>query len=138
MPTLLGLMNLPIPDEVEGTDLVHCALGQDGPEPEVAFLQGMGATAIFEDGHEWRALRSKQYTYAIYRSDGSEYLFDNLNDPYQINNLIDAPDMQAQVEHFRSLLQERMAVLNDTFETCTWYRDHWIEDRLILRNATHS
>lgn len=22
------------------------------------------------------------------------------------------------------------------FESCTWYRDHWIEDRLIQRTAT--
>ena len=25
--------------------------------------------------------------------------------------------------------------MNDTFEACTWYRDHWTEDRNILRGA---
>ena len=29
-----------------------------------------------------------------------------------------------------------MSSLNDTFEVCTWYRDHWTEDRRILRTAT--
>jgi arylsulfatase A-like enzyme len=136
MPTLLGLMNLPIPEEVEGSDLSHCALGADGPEPEAALLQGMGATAIFEDGHEWRALRSKQYTYAIYRSDRSEYLFDNLADPYQQHNLVDDADHQETLNHYRELLQQRMAELNDSFELCTWYQEHWIEDRIIQRTAT--
>ena len=25
---------------------------------------------------------------------------------------------------------------NDTFESCTWYRDHWIADRNIIKTAT--
>jgi arylsulfatase A-like enzyme len=57
MPTLLSLLGLPVPEGVEGMDLAHCALGRPGPEPEAAWMQCTGATAIFEDGHEWRALR---------------------------------------------------------------------------------
>ena len=128
MPTLLALMDLPVPDGVEGMDLGHCALGEDGPEPEAALMECTGATAIFADGHEWRALRGKRYTYAVYRADGQELLFDNREDPYQMHNLVDDP---AHAE----LLEARMAALNDTFEACTWYRDHWIEDRVILRSG---
>lgn len=136
MPTLLGLLALPIPAGVEGMDLSHYVLGQPGAEPEAALLQGMGATAIFEDGHEWRALRSKQYTYAIYRADGSELLFDNLADPHQMNNLVDDPVYAGALASFRTQLQEQLAAINDTFECCTWYRDHWTEDRVIQRTAT--
>ena len=84
MPTLLAALNLPVPDEVEGFDFSPLFRGErlEG-EPDAAFMQGMGATAIFEDGHEWRALRSKRYTYAAYLADGSELLFDNRSDPYQ-------------------------------------------------------
>ena len=28
-----------------------------------------------------------------------------------------------------------MASVDDTFETCTWYRDHWTEDRIIIHTA---
>lgn len=136
MPTMLGMMGLPIPDEVEGDDLSHCAFGEDGPEPEAAFMQGMGATAIWEDGHEWRALRSKQYTYAVYRVDGHELLFDNLADPYQMQNLADDAAHAETMAYFRALLQVRMTELNDTFEACTWYEQHWTHNRLILRTAT--
>ncbi len=135
-PTLLGLLDLPIPAEMEGTDLSHVLLGQPGAEPEAAFLQGMGCTAEWIDGHEWRGLRTKQYTYAVYHVDGLELLFDNLADPFQMHNLVGDPAHELILAELRALLAKRMRELNDTFEQCTWYRDHWTEDRMILRSAT--
>jgi len=136
MPTLLGLVDAQIPGEVEGMDLSHCVLGQDGPEPEFAFLQNTGACASWEDGHEWRALRDKQYTYAIYRVDKGELLFDNLNDPYQMTNLVSDPAHLETLERFRKMMRDKMESLNDTFPPSTWYRENWIEDRIICRSAT--
>lgn len=135
MPTLLSLMGLPYPDEVEGTDLSDVALGKDGPEPEAAFLQGMGHTFLWKNGSEWRGLRDKQFTYAMYRVDQSECLFDHQNDPLQLTNLINDPKYAPILERFRTMLKSKMTELNDTFEKCTWYRDHWIEDRKIMRAA---
>ncbi len=136
MPTLLTLMGVPVPDSVEGMDLSHVTLGRPGPEPEAAFMQGMGHTYQWVNGDEWRALRDKQFTYAVMRADKSEYLFDNLADPYQQRNLVSDPSYAATLKHFREMLKKRMAALNDTFESTTWYRDHWIEDRVIVRSAT--
>jgi arylsulfatase A-like enzyme len=136
MPTLLSLLGLSVPETVEGVDLSHCALGEEGAEPEAAFLQGMGTTAAWVDGHEWRALRDKRYTYAVYRVDRSELLFDHECDPYQMHNLAGEPGYGGVLASFRSMLEARMASLNDTFEACTWYRDHWTEDRVIQRTAT--
>jgi arylsulfatase A-like enzyme len=137
LPTLAGLMNLDCPPDVEGMDLSHCLLGQPGPEPQAAFMQGTGAVAIWEDGHEWRALRDKRFTYAIYRVDGKELLFDHVNDPYQMINLADDPGHSRQLGRFRAQLKEKMADLKDTFEASTWYRDHWTDgDRRIIRSAT--
>ena len=135
MPTLLGLMGLPIPQAVEGMDLSHCACGKKGPEPEAALLQNTGACAAWKNGYEWRALRSKQFTYAIYRKDRSERLFDNQADPWQMTNLAADPKQADTLARFRALLQQRMADLNDTFPASTWYREHWIHDRNILRGA---
>lgn len=135
MPTVLSLLDLSIPAAVEGTDLAHCALGKPGPEPAAAFLQNTGACAAWENGHEWRAFRDKQYTYAVYRRDRSELLFDNTADPYQMKNLADDPEHADTLECFRQMLAERMSSLNDTFPESTWYRDNWTKDRLILRGA---
>jgi len=135
MPTLLTLLGLPVPKAVEGASLAHCALGKPGPEPEAAFLQCTGTTAAWTDGHEWRALRDKRFTYAIYRRDRSELLFDNQADPYQRTNLIADPKHAADAERLRALLKAKMAELNDDFAACTWYRENWTEDRNILRGA---
>ncbi|MFQ5806486.1 MAG: sulfatase [Phycisphaerae bacterium] len=135
MPTLLSLMGLPVPKEVEGIDLSHPARGEAGEEPEAAFLQGMGHTYLWKDGFEWRALRDKRYTYAIYHVDKSELLFDNQADPHQVKNLAGDPKHQTTLERFRRMLKKKMDALNDAFEKCTWYRDHWTKNRNILRGA---
>jgi arylsulfatase A-like enzyme len=136
MPTILSLMDLPVPDGVEGMALDTCALGRKGPEPKAAFLQNTGACAAWENGHEWRALRDKQYTYAKYRLDKSELLFNNIADPYQMTNLARRPVHRSTIARFRKELADKMDLLNDNFEQCTWYRDNWTDgNRIILRGA---
>ena len=135
MPTLLGLAGLPAPATAEGMNLSPQALGRTGPEPDAALLQGMGHTYLWKDGFEWRAVRDKRYTYAVYRSDRSELLFDNQADPMQSRNLVKEPDAQATLTRLRNVLARKMAAINDTFECCTWYRDHWTKDRCVLRGA---
>ncbi len=135
MPTLLGLAGVEVPKEVEGMDLSHCAMKTPGPEPDAALLQNTGACASWEDGHEWRALRDKQYTYAIYRVDQQEMLFDNGKDPYQTRNLVGDPQYDHDLTRLRRILKEKMESINDTFEKSTWYRDHWTRDRIILLAA---
>jgi len=136
MPTLLGLMGLPIPEEAEGMDCSHLACGQNGREPRAALLQNTGACAAWEDGFEWRALRDKRHTYAVYRGDGSELLFDNVADPYQLRNLTPDKQYATTLRDFRNALSRKMKSIHDTFEFCTWYRDNWTKNRLILRSAT--
>ncbi len=131
MPTLLGLMGLPCPAEVEGMNLSHLVLERAGPEPEAAFMQCTGATAAWEDGFEWRALRDKRFTYAVMRRDQHEFLFDRGHDPWQTRNLADDPSHTHTLQRFRRLLQQRMTELDDTFAACTWYRDHWTRNRII-------
>ena len=140
MPTLLGLLGLPIPSRAEGMNLSHLALNQAGPEPDAAFLQGAGATANWDTGHEWRAIRSKQHTYAKFRipRDGAaqELLFDNVADPYQTTNLAADAQSGTILQRCRTLLTEKMASVSDTFEASTVYRDRWTDgSRNIQRGA---
>jgi hypothetical protein len=81
-------------------------------------------------------MRDKQFTFAVYRRDGKELLFDNLNDPEQLRNVIDDPKYSKVAARCRKMLKDKMASLNDTFETCTWYRDHWTDgSRCIVAGA---
>lgn len=134
-PTLLGLMGLPIPTSMEGVDLSPIACGEDGSTPDVAFMQGMGHTFQWVDGDEWRAVRDERYTYAT-MLDGPEYLFDNVEDPYQQRNLVHDPEYRDQRQRLRSKMEAKMDELNDPFQPTTWYRGRWVEDRVILRSAT--
>jgi arylsulfatase A-like enzyme len=45
MPTLLSLLDLESPADIDGMSLSHCVLGQNGPEPDAALMQICGATA---------------------------------------------------------------------------------------------
>jgi len=65
-----------------------------------------------------------------------ELFFDNMNDPYQLNNIINNKDYNAVINLFRKYLSEKMNSLNDTFPASTWYSKNWINDRVIERSAT--
>ena len=136
MPTLLGAMGLPIPRAVEGADLSGNLMGRSVRGPDAVFMQGMGTTAAWKDGTEWRALHDQQFTYALYRRDRRELLFDNVADPFQMKDLSSDRGHRAKLDHYRTLLARRMKQHNDGFESCTWYRDRWTNDRNIVNTAT--
>ncbi len=77
----------------------------------------------------WRAVSDKRYTYAIYLRDKSELLFDNQADPWQMTNLVTDAAHAATLARLRSQMAARMKSLNDTFETCSWYRDKWTDGK---------
>lgn len=135
MPSFLSMMGLPVPDEVEGEDLSACIRGEADTE-EGALMMGTGPTAIFGDGNEWRAYRTKQFTYAVFKADGMELLFDNRNDPYQMNNLIADPAYEQIAVALRAKMHSKMEHIGDTFENNSFYEKNWVEDRLIKRTAT--
>ena len=97
----------------------------------------MGSTAAWVDGNEWRAVRTRGHTYALYRVDGKELLFDNTRDPFQTKNLLEdtgekrATETEALRLRLRGILNTRMTALGDAFQSCTWYGDHWTENRII-------
>lgn len=135
MPSLLSLMDLPIPESVEGTDLSPLALGKKCREPEFAFMQGMGHTYQWKDGHEWRAVRDKQYTYARYLIDGSELLFDNIADPRQTQNLVNHREYDKILKRMRKQMQTKMHELKDEFKPCSWYRGKWVDEERCIQAA---
>ena len=135
MPTLLTMMDLPVPKAVEGADLSQHALGKSGPDHDAAALMGMGATAAWADGSEWRALRDHEYTYAVYHRDGKELLFHTRRDPWQLNDLTGDRAHAATLDHYRTMSQSWRKQHNDTFEACSYY-ERWTTDRNIINTAT--
>ncbi len=135
MPSFLSLMGLPVPEKVEGSDRCACILGKADTD-EGALMMCTGPTAVFGDGNEWRAYRTKRYTYAVFKSDGQELLFDNQNDPYQMHNLINDPAYAQTAASLKERMYAKMGEIGDTFEHNSYYEKNWVENRLIMRTAT--
>lgn len=130
MPTLLSIMGLPVPSDTEGTD-ISASILSGGFANNNALLMGTGPTAIYGSGYEWRGLRTERYTYAVYRLDKKEFLFDNLNDPYQKNNLARNAEYKAVLEELKAEMYEKMERAGDKFRKNSYYRKNWVEDRKI-------
>ena len=129
------MLGVGFPDATDGIDLSDSTRVDCSCEPDFAFLQGMGHTCLWKDGFEWRAIRDQRFTYARYRADSAEFLFDNRNDPEQAVNLVHDPDHLDDLERMRQWLREKMLATGDRFQSCTWYRDHWTQNRVILRGT---
>ena len=136
MPTLLSMMDLPIPETVEGQDMSLFMTDGRRTTDDGALMMCCGPTAAWADGHEWRAYRTKRYTYAVYRQDGQELLFDHIDDPLEMRNLAEDPAFSKLKDALKEAMWEKMRRINDHFEPNSYYRENWVEDRIIKRTAT--
>lgn len=131
MPTLLGLMDLDIPEGVQGLDLSHAIKGEKGPEPDSIYLQILGPGWPHRGKWVgfWRGVKTHRYVYARWHADEYEAkLFDRKKDPYEMNNLLyrnlyekDPPEgwenTLALKKEMEELLQEWMKKTDDPFDT---------------------
>lgn len=134
MPSLLTLMELPVPEEVEGSDRSLCIMGKEDTE-DGALMMGTGPTAVWGDGYEWRAYRTKRYTFAVYKKDGMEFLFDNQEDPYQMHNLIGENGYEEIANRLKAAMHGKMESIGDNFEWNSHYEKFWVENRIIKKKA---
>lgn len=134
MPTLLTLLNLPVPAAAEGKDLSGAALGISFRDHDAAHMQCMGATAAWTDGSEWRGLRDHEYTYAVYHRDGKELLFNHRKDPFQLMDLAGDAGFRTTLEHYRRQSVAFRKEQNDDFRACSTY-ESWTTDRNVTNTA---
>lgn len=132
MPTLLSIMQIAVPDFVEGADKSANIIGRKKEdETDGALLMGTGATAIWGNGYEWRGWRTERFTYAVYRLGKKELFFDNINDPFQTKNLIDDPSFAAVIKTIKNKMYAEMQRVGDDFEKNSFYKKYWVEERRI-------
>jgi arylsulfatase A-like enzyme len=138
LPTLCGLAGLPIPSEVDGTDLSGVVTGRDSDGREGVLIGLYSSGELwFESGTtwpEWRGVRTKQYTYVRWLA-GAEELYDNLADPYQMANLAENGAEPEALVRLRSRLSDLLAAAHDDFRPGKNYRDWYDDCRNLVRNA---
>ena len=130
-PTLCGLAGIPVPRSIEGTDLsgqwAHSAADDS------AFIMNFSKWFDwFQNGAEWRGVRTQQYTYAQWLS-GKVELYDLYEDPLQMHNL--AGQAGALETQLREMLQAHQQQRQDELVPCADWK-HWLdEQRRVVRNA---
>ena len=118
MPTLLGLCGLAIPPTVEGVDFSRYVRGTErNPKDTLAKLvciQPFGNWPRSKGGREFRGIRTPHYTY-VRDLNGPWLLFDNQQDPYQLNNLV-GKSAYAELQHrLEVALQQNLQETHDAF-----------------------
>jgi arylsulfatase A-like enzyme len=127
MPTLLGLCKLEIPETVEGIDFSGELLKTESVEIEGALITcpvPFHQWSYKKGGREFRAIRTERYTYAK-DLNGPWLLYDNLNDPYQMNNLCNNPEFSNLRADLEKKLQKIMEQRRDEFLEGELYMKKW-------------
>jgi arylsulfatase A-like enzyme len=118
MPTLLGLTETEIPEEVEGIDRSGIVLGNEEPDADHAALitcpSPFGQWSRARGGREYRGVRTTRYTYCR-DLNGPWLLYDNEADPFQLINLINEPEHATLQRHLDNRLNQLLNQTRDEF-----------------------
>lgn len=106
-PTCAGLCGVPTFANVQGMDQSAALRGQGKCQRNEVLIQWLGQSRYHWGDHPYRAIRTQRYTYCVSAEEVNEaqgghfrLLFDNEQDPYQMNNLFgraEAADLQRQL-----------------------------------------
>ena len=118
-PTLCGLAGIDIPSTCEGLDFSGNLRGNRGPDPKSQFIMHIAKNNA-SGGQEhpapiFRGVRTRRHTYAIGER-GDWGLFDNTRDPYQLKNLIDAPELEDLRRELRDEVCQWVKRANDPWQ----------------------
>jgi arylsulfatase A-like enzyme len=125
MPTLLSLCGLDIPNTVEGTDLSTCVRDQTELENHTALYMSISpfSNRNYLDP-AYRAIRTHRYTFV--KTDRNDiYLFDDIKDPYQLNNLAHTPEAADIQIQLAQKLSAQLNKINDPFKESSYYLKKW-------------
>ncbi|MDP4240968.1 MAG: DUF4976 domain-containing protein, partial [Bacteroidota bacterium] len=111
MPTLLGLCNIPIPYTVEGNNFSEIITGKEKERDYSALIVSPTKNVA---GIEFRGVRTSRYSY-VKDLKGSIYLFDNIKDPYQMNNLVNKPSDDSIQNDMEKRLSTALRLADDDF-----------------------
>ena len=135
MPSLLGLMGCPIPDNLHGKDYSRVMLGEEVENPDAIFFGFNGGSPpsnltkwsfTQERGRLWRGVRTKRYTYVAAQvsfyadvKDG-RVLYDLEKDPYQMNPIYPGQGYDEVIAELHEKLSDWLDFLGDKFLEETW------------------
>lgn len=124
LPSLLGLVKIDIPNSIEGEDLSNLIKSPDPEVDRAALVMNVCPFTSEYKYPEYRAIRTKQYTYAR-TLEGPSKFFDNTRDPYQMNNLIGQADFADLQRELDQKLNAALENIGDDFRERDYYLQKW-------------
>ena len=127
LPTLLSLCEISVPGTVEGRDFTDAMEGDQDPSGDAALIycpHPFGQFLRRDGGREYRGLRTRTHTYAR-DLNGPWLLYDNEADPFQLENLVDRPEVASLQAELESQLQLRLDERGDEFLPGETYVENW-------------
>ena len=127
MPTLLGLSGIAIPKLVEGKDFSGVMKGTQSPDNDAVLIMcpvPFHQWSYKRGGREYRGVRTRRYTY-VRDINGPWLLYDNQNDPYQLENLCNSPKHAQIQQQLEKILSRKLKETNDKFLPGPDYMAMW-------------
>jgi arylsulfatase A-like enzyme len=108
-PTFLEMAGRPLPDEPDTQSILDQVRGRDVPTGrDSVYAQFFAQLFRFEQ----RMIRTRTHKFVYNHSDIGE-LYDLVNDPWEMHNLIDLPETRGLQEQLMAQMREHMVRLND-------------------------
>lgn len=124
LPSLLGLAHLDIPQTIEGEDISELIRNPDPNVDRAALVMNVSPFGGNSSDAEFRLLRTKQYTYERTLK-GPSKLFDNVKDPYQMNNLVGNAEFAELQKTLDDQLNASLQNIGDDFKPREHYINKW-------------
>jgi len=124
LPSLLGLAGIAIPESIEGEDLSGLMKSPDPDMDRTALVMNLCPFTSEYKYPEYRAIRTSQYTYAS-TPEGPSMLYDNMNDPYQMKNLLEQPEFESLKAEMQQKLNTALQEIGDDFHSRDYYLNKW-------------
>ena len=135
-PTLLSLCGLPVPTEMQGSDLSRAATGKAETGPDSVRFQIFGPYRGDGTERAWRGLRTERSMYARCPS-GPWLLYDLHQDPYELRNLVSDAASSSDLQALDKELLDWMARVGDSW-SLDWTAPVEDEERLDKYRAFYN
>ncbi len=112
VPTLTSLCGLPAVPNIQGMDLSNTVKGHNTGDADRALYAMHQPLGEWMGTTDWRMIQSDNKKY-IWHRDGSDELYDQRNDPYEMNNLSRDPLRNSDVLLRQNMLLNFMKKIND-------------------------
>jgi arylsulfatase A-like enzyme len=99
-------------------------LGPEADKRDAVLIMAMTHfhfAAIVNGVDNWRGVRTRQHTYARYEDGSAWLLYDNKEDPFQMNNLAEDPDYVDLIQELNQKLDVLLKEAGDAEDTKALY-----------------